>query len=240
MLPLLPPVEPSCPSGSRYWVSGFPRLVEEWDAERNGALTPHTVSAGSGRMIWWRCRRGRDHRWRAKPNNRALGSGCPFCANRRVSITNSLAARFPRVAREWHPIRNGEVHAADVVATSTRVAWWRCRADPVHEWRATVRDRTRLQSACPYCARRRVSDDTSLAASHPAVAAEWHPTRNCEMSPADVLPGSRRIVWWKCAVDPTHEWRATIANRVLRASQCPYCSRRRSDPSRAAEARRAQ
>jgi len=88
--------------GSRYWVDGFPDLVREWDFERNVGLSPKDLSAGSGQTVWWACPVSPDHRWRANPNNRTHGSGCPFCANRRVSVTNSLAALFPILAGQWH------------------------------------------------------------------------------------------------------------------------------------------
>jgi hypothetical protein len=213
--------------GSRYWVSGFPRLVAEWDRKRNGVLTPETVSAGSGRMIWWCCARGDEHQWRAKPNNRSRGAGCPFCTNRRVSRTNNLAACFPLVAAEWHPVRNGRTDPREVMAASTRICWWRCRAHPFHEWRTSIRDRTRGQTTCPFCSQRRVSPEHSLSERHPAIAAEWHPTRNEGLSPEDVTPGSARPVWWRCSVNAKHFWRTNVANRVRRASGCPRCPRRR-------------
>jgi hypothetical protein len=214
--------------GSRHWVSGYPELVAQWDRERNGALTPGEVSAGSGQLVWWRCPAGEDHVWRAKPNNRTHGSGCPFCSNRRVSTTNNLARRSPWIAAEWHPEKNGRVSPHDVVVTSSRIAWWRCSQRPEHEWRAGVRDRTRGQTTCPYCQRKRVSRVDSLAESHPALAAEWDVENNGALSPRDVPSGSSRAVWWRCTVEPAHRWRATVVNRVRRASGCPRCSRRRS------------
>jgi hypothetical protein len=213
--------------GSRYWVSGFPSLVDEWDYERNGILTPETVTAGSARKIWWRCAAGDDHLWRAKPNNRSRGAGCPFCANRKASRTNNLAACFPRMAAEWHPLRNGRTTAREVVAASSRIGWWQCRAHPAHEWRTSIRDRTRNQTNCPFCSQRRVSPERSLAECHPVVAAEWHPTRNEGLSPEDVTPGSARAVWWRCSVNAKHCWRTSVTNRVRRASGCPRCARRR-------------
>src|SRR5580698_2958862 len=133
-------------AGSKYWLDGFPELVTEWDATGNGGLTPSEVSAGSGRRVWWTCPQGPDHRWRAKPNNRTRGSGCPFCTNRRVSVTNSLETLFPGIAAEWHQVNNGVVTPATIVATSSRMAFWRCLRDEAHVWRASVRDRTRDQS----------------------------------------------------------------------------------------------
>jgi hypothetical protein len=216
---------------SQYWVSGYPRLAVEWDRERNGALSPDEVSAGSGRMIWWRCAAGPDHVWRAKPNNRSRGAGCPYCANKKVSATNSLATRFPRVAREWHPVKNGQVTAADVVASSSRVCWWVCSAAASHEWRASVRDRTRALTGCPYCAHKRVSVALSLACEHPDVAREWHRSRNGGLGPEDVSSGSGRVVWWQCRAVSGHCWRASVNNRVRRASGCPYCPRQPQPPT---------
>jgi hypothetical protein len=212
-------------SGSRYWLDGFPELLCEWDATSNGDLKPSEVSAGSGRLVWWTCARGPDHRWRAKPNNRTRGAGCPFCSNRRVSVTNALAARFPRIAAEWHESKNGAFTPADVVATSTRVAWWRCRQDGRHEWRTSVRDRTRDHSSCPYCANDRASASNNLLAAQPFVAEEWHSTKNGAETPDQLTPGSSRRVWWRCRTCH-HEWRASVANRVLRASGCPACAGR--------------
>jgi hypothetical protein len=213
---------------SRYWVSGYPKLVEEWDHERNGVLTPDRVRAGSARRIWWRCARGFDHVWRAKPNNRTSGSGCPYCANKRVSVTNSLERCFPLIAREWHEDLNGKLGAEGVVATSARIAWWRCAAVPNHEWRASIRDRTRYQTACPFCSHRRVSPEASLAEVHPKLRDEWDRERNGPLTPEDVLPGSSRIVWWRCRENPSHGWRAAVVNRTSLASGCPDCARRRN------------
>jgi len=214
---------------SRYWVSGYPKLVEEWDPERNGVLTPDHVRAGSARRIWWRCARGFDHVWRAKPNNRTSGSGCPYCANKRVSVTNSLARCFPLIAREWHGENNGTVTADAVVATSSRIAWWKCAAVPGHEWRASIRDRTRYQTACPFCSHRRVSLEASLAECHPMLRDEWHPDRNGSLMPEDVLPGSSRPVWWRCRGNPLHVWHAPVVSRTTLASGCPDCARRRNN-----------
>jgi hypothetical protein len=104
-----------------------------------------------------------------------------------------------------------------------------------HEWRASVRDRTRSLSACPYCTRKRVCATSSLASEHPWVAREWHPTRNGALRPDDVSRGSARVVWWQCQASSDHCWRASVNNRVRRASGCPHCARqpRKSTESRA-------
>jgi hypothetical protein len=221
----------SSDSGSKYWLDGFPELVHEWDVDGNGDVHLDELSAGSGRRVWWTCSRGPDHRWRASPNNRTRGAGCPFCANRRPSVTNTLAALFPEVAAQWHPEKNGTSTPADVVAASTRIVWWRCDVDERHVWHTSVRDRTRDLSSCPFCANRRVCASNSLLAMVRHVAVEWHSSRNGALSPDHVTPGSARRVWWRCRTCE-HEWRASVANRVSRASGCPACAgRARVDPS---------
>jgi hypothetical protein len=107
-----------------------PDLARQWDAAKNGALTPADVRVASSRPVWWngqltprdvtsrsnrsawwRCPDG--HEWEAviamMTRTRTASRGCPFCAGKRVSATTSLAARFPDLAREWHPTRNGDL-----------------------------------------------------------------------------------------------------------------------------------
>ena len=60
-----------------------------------------------------------------------------------------------------------------------------------------------------------------LAAVRPELTSEWS-ERNLPLTPDSVTHGSNKIVWWngKCG----HEWRASIKNRVISGSGCPYCS----------------
>lgn len=60
-----------------------------------------------------------------------------------------------------------------------------------------------------------------LADVCPELINEWS-QRNLPLTPESVTHGSNKIVWWngKCG----HEWRASIKNRVISGSGCPYCS----------------
>jgi hypothetical protein len=177
---------------SAYWVSGYPDLVAEWHPVRNDGLRPEDVTYGSSARIWWKCAAGVDHEWVASPNSRAsLGNGCPYCAGRRVSTTTNLTARFPSLAYEWHPTRNGALTADPVVTGATRLAWWMCAADPEHVWSRTPRERTRDHSGCPFCANHRVSRENSLLALAPELAAQWDRVRN-DSAACDVVAGSSR------------------------------------------------
>jgi len=56
----------------------------------------------------------------------------------------------------------------------------------------------------------------------PALAEEWHDTKNLGKLPEDFTSGSNKKVWWKCSKG--HEWQTQIYLRAKRGTNCPYCS----------------
>ena len=66
----------------------------------------------------------------------------------------------------------------------------------------------------------------SLLTTNPELASEWHPTKNGQLTPADVTAGSDKKVWWKCPKGSDHEWDAKVQERS-RGNGCPICSNRR-------------
>ena len=206
-----------------------PDLVAQWHPSKNLPLTPQDVTAGMETRVWWKCPKGRDHVWEATVLKRSRkGTGCPFCANRRAGLKNSLAALAPKFAREWHPTKNGAVRPTDVVPGARRKAWWRCRFG--HEWQADIVQRTRVGTGCPYCSGYRVTPERTLAAVAPAVARTWHPKKNGTLKPTDVASGTAKKVWWLCKRG--HEWRAGVNDRARRGTGCPMCSGKRVSPER--------
>jgi hypothetical protein len=143
---------------------------------------------------------------------------------------NDLNTTHPQVAAQWHPTKNGDTTPRDITAGSGKKAWWLCPVGPDHEWEATISSRTApaKQSGCAVCAGRKVAHSTSLAALYPAVAAEWHPTRNSDKTPQEVTPYVTRRVWWQCRRQ--HEWFASIASRTRGGTGCPSCAGRVAIP----------
>ncbi|WP_270548851.1 zinc-ribbon domain-containing protein [Bifidobacterium bifidum] len=204
-----------------------PDVAAQWDYERNEGLTPEQFTYSASSNVWWTC--GKGHHWQAVINSRtnpSLKSGCPYCANRKVLAgDNDLATRRSDIAQEWDAERNGELTPSGVAVGSSRKVWWRCRACG-YEWRTTVVSRTSDKSTgCPACAGRVANEGVNdLATCNPQLAAQWHPTRNGVLTPAEVTTGSQRKVWWKDELG--HEWQASIANRN-RGGGCPYCGSRK-------------
>jgi hypothetical protein len=57
-----------------------PHLVQEWDTEKNGSLTPEDVTFGSRRDVWWTCWRF-GHSFMMRPNQRTTRhQNCSVCA----------------------------------------------------------------------------------------------------------------------------------------------------------------
>lgn len=125
-------------------------LASEWHPTMNGKLTPAGVTLHSNKSVWWQCIEG--HVWKTTINNRANGSGCPFCNQQRlIPSETSLAVVKPLLAKEWHPSKNGLVTAHDVPAFDNHKYWWQCSKG--HEWEATVSNRSNGKG-CPYCSGR--------------------------------------------------------------------------------------
>ena len=327
-----------------------PDVAEEWHPTKNGTLKPTDVTIGSGKKVWWICRKG--HEWKASIDSRTLSrSGCPTCnqelktsfpeqailfycskltlaesrntdygkeidiylpkyrigiehngryyhkdkqehdkkkiaffaqkgiriisvvesdknsvsdntieyrvASNKESLNwaigelleligfekvdidaerdaskiyeqyiiaekaNSLASKYPEIAKEWNYEKNGLLTPELVSNASGKKVWWKCSKG--HEWQATVNDRKK-GFGCPYCAGRMVLQGyNDLETTHPKLALEWHPTKNGALSPTMVSHGSNRRVWWICSKG--HEWKMEIVNRC-NGYGCPYCAGR--------------
>lgn len=203
--------------------TGKTALLDSWDQEKNGGLTPKDLSYGSKRSVWWRC--GQGHAWQAMLYSRSTNhSGCPVCAGKRVSPgVNDLASLYPSLARQWHREKNGPWSPSDVLPGSHRQAWWQCEKG--HVWQAEIKTRVG-GSGCPICANRTVQPGgNDLAAAFPQLARQWHPTKNESLKPSDVLPGSSRKVWWQC--EKGHEWQASVVSRAGNGAGCPVCAGKR-------------
>lgn len=145
----------------------YPLLAAQWDAAKNGALTPETVLPGSNRRVWWLCDKG--HSFCAVIAHRVnKGSDCPYCTNRKVLPGfNDLETKEPVIASQWHPTLNGSFTPQQVTPGSSRRVWWLCENG--HAWRAVVSSRTGKQRCgCPICAGRPLDRCTAILSEPPA------------------------------------------------------------------------
>ncbi|AOR26220.1 conserved hypothetical protein (DUF4379) [Formosa sp. Hel3_A1_48] len=199
-----------------------PELVRQWHPIKNGNLTPHAVTYGSNKNVWWKCDKGDDHEWEASIVNRTKrNSGCPVCGNDKIVLSNCLATTNPELAREWHPTKNIKLTPFGVTEKSTNKVWWKCDKGDDHEWRASPL--MRKKTSCPVCVNLKIVNSNCLATTHPKIAKQWHPTKNGNLTPLDISVGSAKKVWWKCNKGDDHEWKTSSAKRLY-GRNCPFCT----------------
>jgi hypothetical protein len=207
-----------------------PELASQFHPSRN-TLAFESINAGSQKKAWWIDSEG--HEWESAPYNRLMGQGCPYCAGVRVLAGfNDLASLHPALAAEWHPTMNGDLASTDLTKNSGKKVWWLDSFG--HEWKTSVSNRSN-GTGCPFCAGQKILPGfNDLETKLPALAAQWHPTKNSAI-PSEVAPQSGAKAWWVCPQG--HEWFATIRNRA-NGNGCPVCKLPRGEEFAAEKRRR--
>ena len=83
-----------------------PEIASFWNDELN-EITPDSVTAGSDKKVWWRCTNGEDHSFQAEVFRLKSGRGCSICAGKVITEFNSLASKYPEVAKYFDSEKNG-------------------------------------------------------------------------------------------------------------------------------------
>jgi DNA-directed RNA polymerase subunit RPC12/RpoP len=187
-----------------------PSVLSAWDFDRNDH-PPQAYTPRSSQVVHWKCDKG--HRWTAQIQSWRISSRCPVCH----LADNSLAAKCPEVAAQWHEDKNTNLTPDQVNYGSKRLVWWQCAMG--HEWQAKINART-SGNGCPICAGKSVIYETSLAHLRPDLAKQWVASDPPGLSPEDVRPGSNKKATWRC--HRGHEWCASINSRS-RGTGCPHC-----------------
>ena len=128
------------------------QLLDEWDYDKNGDISPKDISYGSEKRVWWRCSRG--HSWDTMIYNRTHGkTNCPYCSSKKVYPGyNDLATMYPSLANEWNYDKN-ELTPEQYMSKSNKKVWWVCRYG--HEYQAKIVSRTTENTGCPICNKER-------------------------------------------------------------------------------------
>jgi hypothetical protein len=137
-----------------------PKLAREFDTTKNG-LKPKDVPLGSRTHYWWKCKKGPDHQWQTTVADRNYyNTDCPYCKNKKVSVTNSLASLYPKLLKDWHPTKNSGINPEELVAGSHKQIWWLCHVCK-NEWQTRLESRTTRGQGCKKCAiRKRYGKET--------------------------------------------------------------------------------
>lgn len=125
-----------------------PDLVLDWDYEKNNGI-PENTALKSIKVVFWVCSVC-EYEWKASPQSRSNGSGCPSCSGRVVNDKNRFSALYPEIASEWHPVKNGNLTPHDIAYGSGKKVWWLCHQCG-HEWECSLNNRTGSMRGCPNC-----------------------------------------------------------------------------------------
>lgn len=204
--------------GVNDFATTHPILCKEWSKEKNLPLTAKDLTAGSGKSVWWNCKK--KHSWEAAPATRAKGVGCPYCSNQRALFGyNDLETKFPKLAKEWNFEKNTPLTPREVIPGSNKKYWWICPAG--HDYEASAKSRSR-GSGCPFCSNNRLLKGfNDLATTHPHLAKEWNKSKNSNKKPSEVIAGTNKKYWWECSLG--HEWMQSPNGRVG-GNDCPVCA----------------
>ena len=190
-----------------------PEIAKKWHPTKNKKTNPYNLTYGYGSKVWWKCDKGDNHEWMARISSRK-DNNCPIC--------KSLQILNPNLAKEWHPFKNHPLLPINISISSGKKVWWKCDKGDDHEWKTSPAQRK--FTCCPICSNQKVVLSNCLATTHPKIAKEWHPNKNGEITPYNIVAGSNKNFLWKCDKGDDHEWKASPSNRKLHNSNCPFCT----------------
>lgn len=204
----------------------FPDIATEWHPTKNCHLDLLNTSYGSAKKVWWLCPRcGYEYQMRIDTRTGKRRCSCPVC--KRSKKLYPLSITHPQLAVEWSS--KNERICSEYTAGSHDLIWW--IGECGHEWQATIGNRTKPSrpSGCPYCNNRKVDKTNSLEMIFPEISKEWHPNKNLDLKPCDVVHCSYKKVWWlgECG----HEWAAIVKSRTrpVNPTGCPICKNSRGE-----------
>lgn len=192
-----------------------PELCLEWHKTKNNNMFPKNFSYGSEKNIWWKCKKC-SHEWKSTITNRTHGRGCPACAGKITTKTNSLITKQPHICEEWHQIKNKSIGINTISYKSNKKVWWKCKQCN-YEWETSPNNRANGRG-CPNCANRIINKHNSLKQNYPNIYKELYYSQD------DLFSKSNKRVWWKCQ-KCNYKWKTSPSSRT-RGTGCPSCSGR--------------
>jgi len=218
-----------------------PDLTKELHLDKNNDIfyKGHKVSAenlmvGTNIVLWWKCinvsEKPCGHEWKSSASNRSREnnpSGCPYCNANALHIDgrNSMRNKDAYLTRIFHKQKNYPKNPDNVISGHSKKLWWKCEiCDNI--WNATGQQiLNRVGSGCAYCENGYLhSDGRNLLFREKLLALEFHPTKNGNLSPYNLISSSGDNVWWICS-SCNHEWKTKPFNRLMRKQGCPSCNR---------------
>ena len=207
--------------------SNYPILMLDWDYSKNTGIDPKTLSKRSTTTVFWKCHIC-GNEWSSRIREATKKEiNCPICSKKNQGHKRHLRAieengglKNPELLKDWDYESNG--NPSDYSPQANVKVNWICHVCG-HRWKAKINNRSNGRG-CPCCSHRvLVKGKNDLLTLDPKLAKEWHPTKNGDLTPSDVMPGSGKKVWWICPNG--HEYEATPNKRTSgQGTNCPQCN----------------
>ncbi|KOP80647.1 hypothetical protein AMS59_04545 [Lysinibacillus sp. FJAT-14745] len=201
-----------------------PDLFKYWDFKRNDELNIdiYKVTKGISKKVWWYCDKCNDS-YPMSINKKMIDRGCSICSGYYQTKKNSFGGKYPDIAKEWHPTKNGKF-PYEYSRASGYNAWWKCSNNPMHQWQNTINNRINGAN-CPFCNTnnpKTLRGFNDLYTTHPDIAQL--------LLDSDIgyqySYGSAKKVKWKCK-DCGHI-NPNLINEMCEYLKCKKCSDRLS------------
>ncbi len=213
-----------------------PDLENEWLIEVNQYLLSEVSSTARDKFAWV-CDKG--HIFLAIVYNRTHGSNCYFCYQENKSSIiksakliqcGSLQEKYPELAKEWDPNKNGDITPDLITPQANDKYWWICNRG--HEsFHMSPNSRINRGSGCSLCyqdkkpeiARKHfLKNNLTLLDLDPFLAKQFDVKKNGRRAD-EINSQSGLNVWWICPNG--HSFQMIVSHRFLRGGGCTSCSK---------------
>lgn len=150
---------------------------------------------------------------------------------RKPTASSNFAAKFPDLARQWHPTRNSGKRPEDFLPKSNEKVWWQCPVDPSHEWEAVIA--SRHKAGCPHCYNERyftgLIEETDgqkrkqLLSDIPTLFSELVATGSDRERLGKLYVGNTKKLTWQCT-QCHQQWTNQLRKRAIDGQGCTYCT----------------
>jgi hypothetical protein len=137
-----------------------------------------------------------------------------------LSWKNNAAEKAPHLLDIYSS--NNPLPLSDFSFGSSKSALWECKKKDHPDYEATIKNKVN-GNGCPYCTKKLLVPEDSLAAKFPEIATEWDIEKNGRDPEKISYGSSAKKYWWRCHRFG-HSFEATVNNRT-NGTPCPNCPR---------------
>lgn len=210
----------------------YPKLLEQWDYEKNGDIDPLKVNIQDKRNFYWKCLSGQ-HSFSEKISYRISNDKCPYCSGKKVlKGFNDLESQCENVMVEWDYDKNKILPSEVIYTKTTPKIHWKCFFCGDNFFTEANKHRER---GCKICRQKmrhkrqrleKVSSGGGIdKQKYYDIYLDWDYEKNklFDYFWEEMTPQFTKKVYWKCHTCG-YEWKTSVYRRIKEGTGCPACS----------------